>query len=77
MYPTCSRLLSHENPDDSDVGRARPLRPPLNIDILIPSMNVRSEDELATLVPPGCCENSSMTTEVVPRTCHHMGTILR
>jgi len=34
-------------------------------------MNVRSGDELDTLVPPGCCEYSPMTRDVVPSTTPH------
>jgi hypothetical protein len=47
MHPTYSRVLSHENSDDSDTGRARALRLP-------------QEGELAPLVPQARCEDSNV-----------------
>jgi hypothetical protein len=57
MHPTCRCVLSQKNPDDSDVCRARPLRPSDIIDTGI--VDEGSEDELAALVLRGCSEDSN------------------
>jgi hypothetical protein len=55
---TCQGVLSHKNTNDSDVCRARPLRPP---DGAIDSGTVDecSEDEFAALMLRSCCENGN------------------
>jgi hypothetical protein len=57
MHPTCHCVLSQKNPNDSDVCRARPLRPSDTIDT--GTVNESSEDELAALVLRGCCKDSN------------------
>ena len=57
MILTCQGVLSHKDTDDSDVGRARPLRPPDTIDT--GTVDECSEDELAALMLRSCCEDSN------------------
>jgi hypothetical protein len=56
--PTCQRVLSHENTDDSNVGRARPLRPP-DTTVDTGTVDECSKDELSALELRSSCEDSN------------------
>ena len=56
MHPTCKCVPSQKNCDDSDVSRARLLRPSDIIDS--GTVDESSEDELAVLVLRDCSDDS-------------------